>query len=201
MEKKLILFALMSIMITTPFFAQNRIISGTVKVSEDNMPLPGVNVIIKGTNNGTVTDMQGKYSLEVTPNAILVFSAIGFVSQEIEISGQEELNVSLVQDTESLDEVVVTALGISRDKKSLGYATQEVEGEDLNITNQQNVLGTLSGRVAGVQVTGSSGASMGGTQKIKIRGVNSINGGDEPLIVIDGTPISNSNFSGSSGAD
>ena len=103
MEKKLILFALMSIMITTPFFAQNRIISGTVKVSEDNMPLPGVNVIIKGTNNGTVTDMQGKYSLEVTPNAILVFSAIGFVSQEIEISGQEELNVSLVQDTESLD--------------------------------------------------------------------------------------------------
>ena len=201
MEKKLILFALMSIMITTPFFAQNRIISGTVKVSEDNMPLPGVNVIIKGTNNGTVTDMQGKYSLEVTPNAILVFSAIGFVSQEIEISGQEELNVSLVQDTESLDEVVVTALGISRDKKSLGYATQEVEGEDLNITNQQNVLGTLSGRVAGVQVTGSSGASMGGTHKIKIRGVNSINGGDEPLIVIDGTPISNSNFSGSSGAD
>ena len=138
MEKKLILFALMSIMITTPFFAQNRIISGTVKVSEDNMPLPGVNVIIKGTNNGTVTDMQGKYSLEVTPNAILVFSAIGSVSQEIEISGQEELNVSLVQDTESLDEVVVTALGISRDKKSLGYATQEVEGEDLNITNQQN---------------------------------------------------------------
>ncbi|HAJ82790.1 MAG TPA: SusC/RagA family TonB-linked outer membrane protein, partial [Zunongwangia profunda] len=137
MEKKLILFALMSIMITTPFFAQNRIISGTVKVSEDNMPLPGVNVIIKGTNNGTVTDMQGKYSLEVTPNAILVFSAIGFVSQEIEISGQEELNVSLVQDTESLDEVVVTALGISIDKKSLGYAKQEVEGEDLNITNQQ----------------------------------------------------------------
>ena len=188
-------------MFTTTFFAQNQIVSGTVKVAEDNMPLPGVNVIVKGTSNGTVTDMQGSYSLEVPPNSILVFSAIGFVSQEIEIDGQEELDVSLVQDTESLDEVVVTALGISRNKKSLGYATQEVEGEDLNLTNQQNVLGTLSGRIAGVQVTGSSGASMGGTQKIKIRGVNSINGGDEPLIVIDGTPISNSNFSGSAGAD
>ncbi|SFC52655.1 TonB-linked outer membrane protein, SusC/RagA family [Zunongwangia mangrovi] len=201
MEKKFTFLALLSFMFTTTFFAQNQIVSGTVKVAEDNMPLPGVNVIVKGTSNGTVTDMQGSYSLEVPPNSILVFSAIGFVSQEIEIDGQEELDVSLVQDTESLDEVVVTALGISRNKKSLGYATQEVEGEDLNLTNQQNVLGTLSGRIAGVQVTGSSGASMGGTQKIKIRGVNSINGGDEPLIVIDGTPISNSNFSGSAGAD
>src|SRR5690606_27069653 len=89
----------------------------------------------------------------------------------------------------------------TRDKRSLGYATQEVAGENLNLANEQNVLGSLAGRVAGVQVTGASGASMGGTQKIKIRGVNSIGGGDQPLLVVDGTPISNANFSGSAGSD
>ncbi len=131
---------------------------------------------------------------------MLVFSFIGFAKQETKVSGSS-LNIILAEDANELDEVVVTALGISREKKSLGYATQEVEGKDLTLTNQQNVLGSLSGRVAGVQVVGSSGASMGGTQKIKIRGVNSIGGGDEPLIVVDGTPISNANFSGSDDSD
>lgn len=181
--------------------AQTSTVTGTVSSEKDGMPLPGVNVIEKGTNNGSVTDMDGKFSIDVGPNAILTFSSLGYTQQEQGVNGQSIINISLQEDLESLDEVVVTALNISRDKKSLGYATQEVDGEDINITNNQNVIGALSGRVAGVQVTGSSGASMGGTQKIKIRGVNSITGGGEPLLVVDGTPISNANFSGSAGAD
>jgi len=181
--------------------AQERTITGTVTTSGDGMTLPGVNVIIKGTNQGTVTDMDGKYSINVSETASLLFSSVGFSSKEVVVGNQTVINISLLEDLESLDEVVITALGISREKKSLGYATQEVDGDDLNLTNEQNVLGSLSGRVAGVQVTGASGASMGGTQKIKIRGVNSIGGGDQPLIVVDGTPISNANFSGSDQAD
>jgi TonB-linked SusC/RagA family outer membrane protein len=98
-----------------------------------------------------------------------------------------------------LDEVVVTALGISRKQKSIGYSTQQVTGENLTLTKEQNVLGSLAGKISGVQVVGSSGASLGGTQKIKLRGVNSLNGNDQPLIVVDGTPISNSNFGSANG--
>src|SRR5690606_30792115 len=181
--------------------AQERTISGTVTVKSDGLPLPGTTVLVKGTNNGTSTDMDGQYSIRVNSGDILVFSSIGFSTQEIQLTDQSSLNVALNESMQGLDEVVITALGISRDKKSLGYATQEVDGDAFSLTNQQNVLGSLSGRVAGVQVMGSSGASMGGTQKIKIRGVNSIGGDDQPLIVIDGTPISNANFSSSDQAD
>lgn len=181
--------------------AQERIISGTVTIESDAMPLPGVTVLVKGTQNGTSTDMDGHYSIQANSGDILVFSFVGFITQEIQISQQGTLNIALQESMQGLEEIVITALGITRDKKSLGYATQEVEGEAFSLTNQQNVLGSLSGRVAGVQVMGSSGASMGGTQKIKIRGVNSIGGADQPLIVVDGTPISNANFSGSDQAD
>lgn len=181
--------------------AQDRSISGTVTVASDGMPLPGVTVLVKGTQSGTSTDMDGNYSIIANPGDLLVFSSIGFSTKEIVVKDQNSINVALLETMQGLDEVVITALGISRDKKSLGYATQEVDGGDFNLTNEQNVLGSLSGRVSGVQVTGSSGASMGGTQKIKIRGVNSISGGDQPLIVVDGTPISNANFSESDQAD
>ncbi len=182
-------------------YAQERMVTGTVTVASDGMPLPGVNVLIQDTNRGTVTDMDGNYSIAVEEGDVLVFSSIGFQTQEVMVVEQGVIDVSLQMDLQNLDEVVVTALGISREKKSLGYATQAVDGENLTLTNEQNVIGSLGGRIAGVQVVGSSGASMGGTQKIKIRGVNSIGGGDQPLIVVDGTPISNANFAGSAGAD
>lgn len=201
MRNKFTILVFMALFQITAMVAQERTITGTVTTSGDGLTLPGVNVIIKGTSQGTVTDMDGKYSISVPQNATMLFSSIGFSSKEVVVGNQTQINISLQEDLESLDEVVVTALGISREKKSLGYATQEVDGDDLNLTNEQNVLGSLSGRVAGVQVTGASGASMGGTQKIKIRGVNSIGGGDQPLIVVDGTPISNANFSGSDQAD
>ncbi|WP_424495064.1 SusC/RagA family TonB-linked outer membrane protein [Salinimicrobium sp. GXAS 041] len=182
-------------------YAQERMVTGIVTVASDGMPLPGVNVLIQDTNRGTVTDMDGNYSIAVEEGDVLVFSSIGFQTKEVLVLEQEVIDVALQMDLQNLDEVVVTALGISREKKSLGYATQAVDGDNLTLSNEQNVIGSLGGRIAGVQVVGSSGASMGGTQKIKIRGVNSIGGGDQPLIVVDGTPISNANFAASSGAD
>jgi TonB-linked SusC/RagA family outer membrane protein len=158
--------------------------------------------VLKGSSIGTATDAEGNFVLTL-PDAtgVLSFSFIGFATQEISVENQSVINITLLQDVTSLTEVVVTALGITREEKSLGYATQQVEGENLTYTKEQNVLGALAGKIAGVQVVGSSGASMGGTQKIKIRGVNSINGTDQPLIVVDGTPISNANFAENFGAD
>jgi len=201
MRNKFTILVFMALFQITAMVGQEKTVTGAVTSSGDGMTLPGVNVIIKGTNQGTVTNMDGKYSINVSETATLLFTSVGFASKEVVVGDQTQINISLQEDLESLDEVVVTALGISREKKSLGYATQKVDGDDLNLTNEQNVLGSLSGRVAGVQVTGASGASMGGTQKIKIRGVNSIGGGDQPLIVVDGTPISNANFSGNDQAD
>jgi TonB-linked SusC/RagA family outer membrane protein len=176
-------------------------ISGKV-VDDSGEPLAGVSIVLKGTSTGTTTDADGLYKLTL-PDAsgTLQFSFIGFATQEVSLDNRTTIDITLVPDVQSLNEVVVTALGISREERSLGYATQEVQGENLTFTKEQNVLGSLAGKVAGVQVTGSSGASMGGTQKIKIRGVNSIRGDDQPLLVIDGTPISNANYSESAGVD
>ncbi len=183
-------------------YAQQREISGKITSSDDGSGLPGVSVVVKGSTTGTSTDADGNFKLRVPDEAaVLVLSYLGYVTREVPVAGQSSFNLTLSPDNQQLNEVVVTALGIERSERSLGYSTQEVKGEDLTFTKQQNVLGALAGKVAGVQVTGSSGASMGGTQKIKIRGVNSITGGGEPLIVIDGTPISNSNFAGSDRAD
>lgn len=165
MRNKITSIVFMVLFQFTAMLAQERTVTGTVTSEGDGMTLPGVNVILKNTNQGTVTDMDGNYTINVPENVVLVFSSIGFGSKEVVVGDQSVINISLQEDLQGLDEVVVTALGISREKKSLGYATQEVSGDDLNLTNEQNVLGSLSGRVAGVQVTGSSGASMGGTQK------------------------------------
>ena len=195
------LLFLLGFLASIPLYAQQTV-KGKVTAQEDGMPLPGVSIVVQGTNTGAVTDLEGNYSISV-PNSesVLVFSFIGYTTQQKIVGNSSEINISLSEDISQLGEVVVTALGITRDERSIGYSTQEVTGENLTYTKEQNVLGSLSGKIAGVQVTGSSGASMGGTQKIKIRGVNSISGGGEPLMVIDGTPISNSNFSGASGQD
>lgn len=183
-------------------YGQEKTVSGKVISAEDGTPVMGVSILVKGTTTGTISGAEGDYTIDgVTAESVLVFTYLGFEPKEVTVGDRETINVTLDPSLEALDEVVVTALGISREKKSLGYATQEVGGENFTMTNEQNVIGSLSGRVAGVQVTGASGASMGGTQKIKIRGVNSIGGADQPLIVIDGTPISNANFSGSAAAD
>ncbi len=179
----------------------NRRISGRV-LDESGDPLAGVSILVKGTTTGTTTDASGDFAIRLSDQgSVLQFSFIGFSTQEVNIDHRTTIDVTLFPDVAALREVVVTALGVSREERSLGYATQSVDGDRITFSREQNVLGSLAGKIAGVQVVGSSAASMGGTQKIKIRGVNSITGTDQPLIVVDGTTISNANYAGSSGVD
>ncbi len=176
-------------------FAQNRAISGKVTSAEDGEPIPGVSVMISGTTTGTVTDIDGNYSINVNDgNRTLRFSFVGMQSQDVAIGTSSEINVVLQPDVQSLSEVVVTALGVSRDERSIGYAIQTVQGDRLTNVREPNLVGALAGKIAGVQVIGASGAAVGGTQNIRIRGVNALGGGS-PLFVVDGTPISNQSFS------
>lgn len=183
---------------------------GTIRgrvVDNNGNAVANASITVAGTNIGTIANAQGDFVINglKAGNYTLVITAVGFDDVVSTVNVQEnatvQVNIELKNRDNSLTEVVVTALGISRKERSLGYSTQQVKGENLTLTKEQNVLGSLAGKIAGVQVVGSSGASMGGTQKIKIRGVNSIGGTDQPLIVVDGTPISNANFAGSDKAD
>lgn len=172
---------------------QQKTVTGLV-VDEKGAPLYGVNVVIKGTAKGTTTDFNGKYSLSV-PNeqTILQFSFIGFVMQEITVGEKSAINITLLEDTKSIEEVVVTALGIEKSKRSLSYTTEQVEVESLTTVRDPSLATSISGKVAGVSISNSSGASgVGGSSRIIIRGNRSISGGNQPLIVVDGVPYSNS---------
>lgn len=172
-------------------FAQEKTLSGVV--SEEGLPLPGVSVVISGTTNGTQTDLDGKYSLKTKTGDVLVFSFVGMKDVKHTVGSATTFNVAMTSDEEMLEEVVVTALGIKRDKKKLGYSSQEVKGDELSSAGQTNAVNALSGNVAGLQVTAPS--SMGGSNRIVLRGVKSVTGNNQPLIVIDGVPLDNSNFS------
>jgi TonB-linked SusC/RagA family outer membrane protein len=164
-------------------------VSGTVKSNEGTEGLAGVNVVVKGTSVGTITDVEGKYSLTVPQSAeALVFSFIGLVTKEVPIGAQSVIDVAMEWDSKELAEVVVTALGIERDKKSLGYAVQGVSGDVLTKVPTQNVVNNLSGRIAGLQVMGNS--TPGGSPEFVIRGFSSVGGNNQPLVVVDGVPIS-----------
>ena len=175
--------------------AQQRTITGTVKDDKGN-PVARVSFLVKGTNNGGITDDNGNFSITVPDaNAILIFTSVGYQEQEVAVGQNSTLSVTLNTSEGSLSEVVVTALGIQRQKKSLGYAIQEVKGETLVDAKETNLANALSGKVAGLQVVrGSNGA--GGSSKILLRGNNSLVGNNQPLIVVDGTPIDN--FTGTS---
>ncbi|MGC1631347.1 MAG: carboxypeptidase-like regulatory domain-containing protein, partial [Gelidibacter sp.] len=166
-------------------------VKGVVSDSE-GQPMIGANVIEKGTTNGTQTDFDGNYVINVPSDAILVFSYVGFKAKEIPVANQTIINIKLEEDAAMLEEVVVTALGISREKKSLGYATQEVSGEDVNRVPTDNVVNALSGKVSGVQIKNNS--NLGGSSNVIIRGSTSLTGDNQALFVVDGVPISNSNF-------
>ena len=168
-------------------------VTGTIK-DESGGAFPGVNVVVKGTATGTTTDTNGKYSLTVDDeNATLVFSFVGYKTEEVAIAGRSVIDVAMTPDVRSLDEVVVTALGIERSAKSLGYATSKVNSDQLTINRSPNLMNSLQGKVAGVNIS-SLGTGPGGTSKIRIRGQSSINGQNNPLIVINGVPIDNTNF-------
>ena len=194
MRRKMILMALWFVFFqATDLFAQERLVTGTVTSVEDGMPLPGVNVIIKGTNTGTITNIDGEYSIEVPDTDTLVFSSVGFRTTEVAVGNQEVVDVTMETDLQSLDEVVVTSFGIEQEKKSLGYAVQEINAEDLTQTHNPNIVSALQGQAAGVQITNSGGAP-GQSARIIIRGINSIDpaSDNQPLFVIDGVPVDNS---------
>jgi len=169
-------------------------VTGKVTSADDGAALPGVSVVVRGTTIGAVTDFDGNYSITVPESATtLMFSFVGMVTQEIEIGGQTVIDVELLTSTTRLDEVVVTALGISRDKKSLGYAQQEVTSEDVNITSNPNIKTALAGKVAGVQIVGQAGSKLGNTGRIRIRGAVSMTSDGDPLYVVDGIPVGDPN--------
>ena len=174
-------------------YQQQLTVQGKIK-DENGNAFPGVNVVIKGTTNGTVTNADGAYMITVPADAsTLVFSFVGYATQEIAINGQSTIDVSLKTDLTSLEEVVVTALGIEKSAKSIGYATSKVSSEQLAINRSPNVMNTLQGKIAGVNIA-SLGTGPGGTSKIRIRGQSSITGQNNPLIVVNGVPIDNTNF-------
>ncbi len=185
--RKMLLFISLLLMATgINTFAQDRQISGMVTSTEDSSPLPGVNIAVKGTSRGTTTGADGSYKVSIGNSSVLVFSFVGFQTQTVNVADRTTINVVLKTEVGSLDEVVVTALGVSRTKKSLGFASQDVALDKLNATRNTNVADALTGKVAGIQVFGQSGAKFG-TPTIRIRGINSLTGGD-PLYVVDGTP-------------
>lgn len=171
-------------------FAQSREISGVVTSADDGLSIPGVSVIVKGTTIGTTTDFDGKYSLNVPESGkILVFSFVGMTLQEIEITSST-INVVMATESIGVDEVVVTAIGVSRSQKSLGYAATSVDSENLTKAAPMNALGGIQGKVAGVSISSASG-SPGASTKVILRGYSSITGSNQPLYVVDGTPIDN----------
>jgi len=165
------------------------------------VPMPGVDIVEKGTLNGTVTNLNGEYSITVeSPEAVLVFSFVGYLSQEIQVGNRTIIDVTLEEDILQLEEVVVTALGIRKETKALTYSVTEVEGDELMRAQETNVGEALIGKIAGVDVT-AIGGGIAGSNKIVIRGNNSLTGNNDPLIVLDGVPIDNDPRSGWGGRD
>jgi TonB-linked SusC/RagA family outer membrane protein len=176
--------------------AQTRDISGKVTSADDGGVIPGVSVSVKGTTLGTVTDMDGIFRLKIPQDSkTLVFSFVGMKTQEVAVGSQNTYNVKLASESIAVDEVVVTALGITREKKALGYAVQDVDGEEMLKARggNSNPMNSLAGKIAGLQITGGSG-NIGGSSKILIRGVKSLSGNNQPLFVIDGVPIEGSDY-------
>lgn len=168
---------------------QERTITGRVSSMKDNEGIPGANVIVKGSNAGTITDIEGNYTLQLEgENPILVFSYVGYVSEEIEVGNQSVINVSLAESIESLEEIVVVGLSIERNKASLGYSVSQVDGAEVNTVKADNFANALSGKVAGLQIT-ESATGVGGSSRVVLRGISSMLGNNRPLFVIDGIPM------------
>ena len=183
------------LLIALPSMAQVKTVTGKINSADDSGPLPGVSIKIKGTNIGTSTNANGSFSIQApSSSSILVVSLIGYKTQEVTVGNRTTLNVVLAADAQQLEEVTVsTALGITRQAKSLGYAAQTVRSEDLNFNHQPNLVNALQGKVAGATIS-STGGGPGQGASIKVRGINSIdpNAPGDPLYVIDGVQIDNS---------
>lgn len=168
-------------------------IRGVITDKEDNTPIHGAAVLIMNTNTGTTTDDTGEFSINASPNSTLIISNIGYRTLTIPIDGKSNLQIHLIKDNKSLTEVVITALGISKQAKSLGYAVQSVDRKQLTEAQDPNLINNINGKIAGVVIT-NGGAGVGSTSRIVVRGENSFNGTNQPLFVVDGVPINNETF-------
>ena len=199
MVKKIIFSFLLVLGLTQFAIAQEQNVSGVITEAETGMPLPGVNVMEKGTSNGTSTDFDGNFSITVDSNAILVLSMVGYTTQEIPVTSNN-INVKMETDTEALEEVVITALGIKREKKAITYSAQNVEVDEVSEARSLNVANSLSGKVAGLNFSTTSNG-VGSASRVTLRGNRSLTGNNQPLYVVDGVPISNGTGSRNSDID
>lgn len=188
--RKILLMLTAFLMGASLAIAQERSVSGKVTSSEDGSTLPGVNVVVKGTTNGTVTDSDGKFALSVSTGSTVIISFIGYVTQEIAIGERSTIDVQLASDITQLSEVVVTALGVEKSPRELGFGVTGVKSEELTNARESNILNALQGKVTGMFINQSSG-NLGGSTKVVIRGVTSLSGRNNPLWVVDGIPINN----------
>ncbi len=190
MKQKLLWSLFLSLFFCLSAYAQQRTVTGTITDNESGEPVPGVSIVIKGTSTGTVSDINGKYQIGVQEGAVLVFQGVGLVQQEVTVGAQSVIDLIMQIDTRQLGEVVITAVGIESDKRTLGYSIQSVKSEDIVSSRETNLVNALNSKVAGVQVVSSAG-SPGASANIRIRGNTSITGNNSPLFVVDGIPISN----------
>ena len=193
--RKFLLIILWACVFSTISYAQVREIKGKITAADDGLGLAGASVIFKGTNVGSNADADGNFKFVVPGDGTLVVSYVGFLIQEIEIGNKTDFDIKLDADTRQLAEVVVTAFGIERERKALGYTVQEVKGSSLTESRSTNVANALSGKIAGVRIQSNGGPGSGST--IQIRGAGSISGNNQPLIVIDGVPMQQSTSSSS----
>ena len=194
-------FYMKNILVGLLLFVMNYIysqqtITGTVVSELDNSPIPYINVAVKNSKVGTVTDNDGNYSVKViSSNRILVFSSIGYQTREVKTLGKNRINITLSEVTTGLSEVVITALNKRRASKELGYAVQSIQQKDIAEVKAVNFLDNLTGKLAGVSITSGSATGVGSSSKIVIRGEKSFTN-NNPLFIVDGTPINNNNYSG-----
>lgn len=187
MRKQVLIWTLLWCSAWVSAQAQTRLLTGTISSSEEGV-LPGVNVVLKGTSVGTTTDSKGTYTLNIPGDeAIVTFSSIGFTTEEVKVGNRSTLDFTLKSDIRSLSEVVVTAFGVKKEVKSLGYGVQEIKGSQLTEARATNVANALSGKIAGLRISSNGGPGSGSA--IQIRGASSVSGNNQPLIVVDGVPI------------
>ena len=190
MRKNLLVAFVLLFALNGGVYAQDKVLTGNVTSADDGLPLPGVTVTVEGTSIGTITDADGNYTLSVPPDAqYLNFSFVGMRTIQTVITGQTTYNAIMVVDDMQLDEVVVTALGIRREEKSLGYSVEKVEAEELTRVVHENVLNSMAGKVSGVTINSTGGT--GSSVSMVIRGATSLSSDNQPLFVVDGVPMIN----------
>ena len=193
MRKLLLIITVLFFGLGIQSFAQDRQITGKVTSSEDNSPLPGVSIAVKGTSKGTTTDASGSYKIAANSGATLVFSFVGFDAKNVAVGNQSTINIVLGANNAQLQEVVVTALGQKRSEKSLAYSAQTVKEEQLNTIRQTNLNNALAGKIAGIQVRSQSAVALGRDASIRIRGAGSLSD-KAPLYILDGNPVGSSDI-------